>query len=106
MTKHVMSKKGLFNKIKNRPTRRRFVVSTIRKADNLFETAVFEANFFYLPKRLSHPDLTLETSTPDEASVLHYRLTARFTQEFPLRLLQEYREQAEAPPSAPTKLGS
>jgi hypothetical protein len=85
-----MKEKGLFNKIKNRPTRRRFVVSTIRKNEDLFETAVFEANFFYLPRRWNHPDLALETGTPDEASALHYRLTTRFTQEHPLRLLQEY----------------
>jgi hypothetical protein len=85
-----MKEKGLFNKIKNRPTRRRFVVSTIRKDENSFETAVFEANFFYLPRRWNHPDLALETATPDEASTLHYRLTTRFTQEHPLRLLQEY----------------
>jgi len=82
---------GLFNKVKNRPTRRRFVVSTIRKDENLFETAVFEANFFYLPRRWHQPDLTLQTSTPEEASALHYRLMSRFTQEFPLRLIQEYR---------------
>ncbi len=87
-----MAEKGLFNKVKNRPTRRRFVVSTIRKDDHLFETAVFEANFFYLPRRWNQPDLTLSTSSPDEAAVLHYRLTARFTQEFPARLIQEYCE--------------
>jgi len=46
-----MAPKGLFNKVKNRPTRRKFVVSTIRKADNLFETAVFSTNFFYLLQR-------------------------------------------------------
>jgi DNA-binding MarR family transcriptional regulator len=87
-----MAAKGLFNKVKNRPTRRRFVVSTIRKGENLFETAVFEANFFYLPRRWNRPDLALETYTKDEAWDLHYRLTARLTQEFPARLLQEYRQ--------------
>jgi hypothetical protein len=87
-----LAPKGLFNKVKNRPTRRRFVVSTIRKDENLFETAIFEANFFYLPRRWHQPELALATSTPEEASILHYRLTARFTQEHPLRLLQEYRE--------------
>ncbi len=87
-----LNPKGLFNKVKNRPTRRRFVVSTIRKDENLFETAIFEANFFYLPRRWNYPDLTLESSTPEEASILHYRLMTRFTQEHPLRLLQEYRE--------------
>jgi len=93
-----MEKKGLFNKVKNRPTRRRFVVSTIRKAENLFETAIFEANFFYMPRRWSQPDLAVVSSTPDEASALHYRLTARFTLEFPARLLQEYRETPPSPP--------
>jgi hypothetical protein len=94
-----MKEKGLFNKIKNRPTRRRFVVSTIRKDQNLFETAVFEANFFYLPRRWNHPDLALSSASPDEATSLHYRLTARFTQEHPLRLLQEY-SQASPPASS------
>jgi hypothetical protein len=93
-----MAGKGLFNKVKNRPTRQRYVVSTIRKDDHHFETAVFEANFFYLPRRWNQPDLALSTTTPDEASALHYRLTARLTQEFPTRLIQEYRE---TPPSAP-----
>jgi hypothetical protein len=85
-----MVPKGLFNKVKNKSTRRKFVVSTIRKGEDIFETAVFEANFFYLPRRWNHPDLMLETHTQDEALTLHYRLTARFTQEHPLRLLQEY----------------
>jgi len=92
-----MAEKGLFNKVKNRPTRRRFVVSTIRKDENFFETAVFEANFFYLPRRWNQPDLALSTSTPDEATALHYRLTVRLTHEFPARLIQEY---CETPPSA------
>jgi hypothetical protein len=87
-----MAQRGLFNKVKNRLTRRKFVVSTIRKDDNIFETAVFEANFFYLPRHWNHPDLAIQTSTQDEALALHYRLTARFTKEHPLRLLQEYRE--------------
>jgi hypothetical protein len=87
-----MKPKGLFNKIKNRPTRRKFVVSTIRKKDDVFETAVFEANFFYLPRSWHHPDLAIQTTTRDEAWELHYRLTARFTQEHPLRLLQEYHD--------------
>ena len=94
-----MKEKGLFNKIKNRLTRRRFVVSTIRKDENLFET-VFEANFFYLPRCWNHPDLALESATPDEATSLHYRSTTRFTQEHPLRLLQEY-SQTITPASPP-----
>lgn len=94
-----MAPKGLFNKVKNRPTRRKFVVSTIRKEENLFETAIFEANFFYLPRRWSQPDLAVTTSNPDEASALHYQLTARLTQEFPARLIQEYRQ--PLPPAPP-----
>jgi hypothetical protein len=91
-----MVPKGLFNKVKNRLTRRKFVVSTIRKDDAVFETAVFEANLFYLPRSWNHPDLAIQTATQDEACALHYRLTARFTQEHPLRLLQEYHD---TPPS-------
>jgi hypothetical protein len=86
--------------VKNRPTRRKFVVSTIRKDENLFETAIFETNFFYFPRSLSQPELTMQTSTPEEAWNLHYRLTARLIKEYPGRLIQEYRQ---APPSAPPK---
>jgi hypothetical protein len=93
-----MAEKGLFNKVKNRPTRRRFVVSTIRKDENLYETAIFEANFFYLPRRRNQPDLALSTSTPGEAWELHAKLAVRFTHEFPARLIREY---CETPPSAP-----
>jgi len=94
-----MSAKGLFNKVKNRPTRRKFVVSTICKDENLFETAVFETNFFYLPRRWREPDLAVQTHTKDDAWDLHYRLTARLTQEYPGRLLQEYRQTSLATPS-------
>jgi hypothetical protein len=87
-----MKTKGLFNKIKNRLTRRKFVVSTIRKGDYMFETAVFEANFFYLPRSWNQPDLAIDSATQDEAWDLHYRLTARFTEEHPLRVLQEYHD--------------
>jgi len=87
-----MAEKGLFNKVKNRPTRRRFVVSTIRKDENLFETAIFEANFFYLPRRRNQPDLVLETSTPEEAWDLHAKLAVRLIHEFPARIIQEYGE--------------
>ena len=92
-----MAKKGLFNKIKNRPTRRKFVVSTVRKGENLFETAVFEANFFYFPQRLSQPDLAMKTTTPEEAWELHYRLMARFTKEYPARVFREYLESPPGP---------
>lgn len=82
--------KGLFNKVKNLPTRRRFVVSTICKGDNAFETAVFEANFFYLPRSWSRPALVVVTDTKDEAWDTHYLLTVRLTKEYPLRIFQEY----------------
>ena len=94
-----MPPKGLFNKVKNRLTRRRFVVSTIRKEEDVFETAVFEVNFFYVPRHWSQPDLAVLSRSKDEAWDLHYRLTARFTQEYPARLIQEYLETTSpAPP--------
>jgi hypothetical protein len=89
-----MAMKGLFHKVKNLPTRRRYVVSTIRKTENHFETAVFEANFFYLPRSWSKPALTLDTRTRDEAWDLHFRLTARLAQEFPAQVFREYQEQS------------
>ena len=87
-----MAEKGLFNKVKNRPTRRRFVVSTIRKDENLFETAIFEANFFYLPRRWDQPEFTVTTSTPAEAWDIHAELAVRLTHEFPARIIKEYCE--------------
>jgi len=81
--------KGLFNKVKNLPTRRRFVVSTIRKGEDLFETAVFEANLFYLPRRLSKPDLAVETHSLDDAWDLHHRLAVRLAKEFPVRVFED-----------------
>ena len=87
----VLAPKGLFNKIKNRPTRRRFVVSTIRKGDDLFETAVFAANFFYLPRHLSNPDLAVETRSQDDAWDLHHQIAARLVEEYPAQLFEEFR---------------
>ena len=81
---------GLFNKVKNLPTRRRFVVSTICKGDDAFETAVFEANFFYLPRSWSRPALVVVKNTKDEAWDTHYLLTVRLTKEYPVRIFQEY----------------
>jgi hypothetical protein len=92
-----MAIKGLFNKVKNRPTRRKFVVSTIRKAECVFETAIFETNFFYLPRHRSQPDLAVKTSSPNEAWNLHYRLTDRLAKEYPGRLIEEYRENVPSP---------
>jgi hypothetical protein len=85
-----MSPKGLFNKVKNLPTRQRYVVSTIRKDDWLFETAVFEANFLFLPRSLKTPAFVLETRTKDEAWDAHYRLVERLAREYPPRLFQEF----------------
>ena len=87
----VLNPKGLFNKVKNLPTRQRFVVSTIRKGDDLFETAVFAANFFYIPRHLSRPDLAVETHSQDEAWDLHHEIAARLAREYPAKLFQEYR---------------
>lgn len=87
----VLPRKGLFNKVKNQPTRRRFVVSTIRKGDDLFETAVFAANFFYLPRHLSKPDLALESRSQDDAWDLHQQIAARLAKEYPGKLFEEYR---------------
>jgi hypothetical protein len=85
-----MAMKGLFNKVKNLPARRRYVVSTIKKGENLFETAVFEANFFYLPRHWSKPDLTVVTHSKDEAWDLHFRLIARLKGEYPAQVFREY----------------
>jgi len=85
-----MAPKGLFNKVKNQPTRRRFVVSTIKKREGLFETAVFEATILYTPRRLSRPDLAVETRSKDEAWELHYLLAARLLNEYPRRVFEEY----------------
>jgi len=82
--------KGLFNKVKNRYTRQRFVVSTIRKEEDVFETAVFAATLLYFPKSLSKPELMVHTQTQDEAWDMHYQITSRLTQEYPARLFQEF----------------
>jgi hypothetical protein len=82
--------KGLFNKVKNLNTRQRFVVSTIRQEENLFETAVFAASLWYIPKSLSHPEMTVQTHSQDEAWDMHHRITDRLTTEFPARLFQEF----------------
>ena len=87
----VLTRKGLFNKVKNLPTRRRFVVSTIRKGNDRFETAVFAANFFYLPRHLSNPDLAVETRSQDDAWDLHHQIAVRLANEYPARLFEEYR---------------
>jgi hypothetical protein len=85
-----MAGKGLFNKVKNLPTRRRYVVSTIKKGEGHFETAVFEANFFYLPKSWSRPALAVQSHTRDEAWDLHHALAGRLAKEYPPRIFEEY----------------
>ncbi len=85
-----MPPKGLFNKVKNSPTRQRYVVSTIRKGEDLFETAVFEAGLFYIPRSLKNPAFVLETHTSDEAWEAHHRLVARLAREYPRRLFEEF----------------
>jgi hypothetical protein len=82
--------KGLFNKVKNRNTRQRFVVSTIRQGEGLFETAVFAATLLYIPKSLSKPEMTIKTHSQDEAWDMHYRIADRLATEFPVRLFQEF----------------
>jgi hypothetical protein len=84
--------KGLFNKVKNRQTRQRFVVSTVRQGEDLFETAVFAATFLYLPKSLAKPEMAVKTHSKDEAWDTHYRITARLTTEYPARLFKEFAE--------------
>ena len=93
-----MAEKGLFNKVKNKPTRQKFVVSTIRKDEDLFETAIFATNFFYLPRRWDQPEFIVTSSTPAEAWDLHAKLAVRLTHEFPARIIKEY---CEVTPSKP-----
>ena len=84
------SMKGLFNKVKNRNTRQRFLVSTIRRGESLYETAVFATTLLYIPKSLSSPEMKIETHSKDEAWDMHHRITDRLTTEFPSRLFQEF----------------
>jgi hypothetical protein len=73
-------------------------VSTIRKDENLFETAIFEANFFYLPRHWDQPEFTVMSLNPEEAWKLHGELAVRFTHEYPARIIQEYRENTPPTP--------
>lgn len=86
---------GLFNKVRNKLTGRRFLISTIKKDERTFETAVFRANFLYLPEgfRLKNPCLVKQTCDPQEAENLHRTLALRLVSEYPERLFQEYVEQ-------------
>ncbi len=75
-------------------------MSTIRKGD-VFETGVFVANFFYMPRRLSQPDLAAVTHSQEEAWELHYKLTVRLTHEHPMRVMQDYIQAAETETAPP-----
>jgi hypothetical protein len=83
---------GLFNRIRNKQTRRRFLISTIRKDGHTFETAVFAANFLYLPYgfTLKNPLLLVQCSSHEEADKIHHTLTKRLQKEYPPRVFQEY----------------
>lgn len=83
---------GLFNRVRNKMTGKRFLISTIKKDDATFETAVFPANIFYLPQgfKLSNPSLVIQTRDPEEAERLQQTLSQRLQMEFPERLFQEY----------------
>lgn len=83
---------GLFNKVRNKLTGRRFLVSTIKLDDTTFETAVFQANVFFLPKglRLKNPAFVRQTANPEEAEQLHQGLSRRLISELPERLFHEY----------------
>ncbi len=85
---------GLFHKVKNKPTGRRFLISTIKKDDNTYETAVFPANFFYLPQgfKLTNPSLVRKSQDSPEAEQIHQSLSQRLKIEFPERLFQEFSE--------------
>jgi hypothetical protein len=80
---------GLFNKVKNRNTGQRFVVSTVFKSENLYETAVFATRFWYLPKSLGHPVVLVESHSKDEAWDTHHQVTRRLAEEYPARLFQD-----------------
>jgi hypothetical protein len=83
---------GLFNKVRNKLTGKRFLISTIKKDDNTFETAVFPANLLYLPQgfKLTNPCLVRQSHDDQEADGLHQDLAQRLLTEYPERLFQEY----------------
>ncbi len=85
---------GLFNKVRNQMTGRRYLVSTIKLDNGTFETAVFKATYFYLPQglRLSNPCLVRRSHDPEEADRLHHTLSSRLATEYPDRLFQEFAE--------------
>jgi hypothetical protein len=82
---------GMFNRVRNKLIGKRFLVSTIKKDDDTFETAVFPANFLFLPQgfKLSNPCFVRQTRQAGEADQLHRSLSQRLQTEFPERLFQE-----------------
>ncbi|MBW1917729.1 MAG: hypothetical protein JRI57_06870 [Deltaproteobacteria bacterium] len=81
---------GLFKKIRNRPTGQRYVISTIRKSADLFETAVFAANLLYIPRSLKHPELIIHSDNLKDACRTHEGLAQRLSVEIPARIFQNY----------------
>jgi hypothetical protein len=83
---------GLFNRVRNKLTGRRFLISAIKIDDTTFEIAVFPANFFYLPQglKLKNPCFLRQTQDPEEADRIHQGLSQRLLTELPERLFQEY----------------
>jgi hypothetical protein len=83
---------GLFNKVRNKLTGRRFLISTIKVDDATFETAVFHANVFFLPRglRLKNPSFVRQTRDTEEAERIHQGLSQGLLTELPERLFQEY----------------
>jgi hypothetical protein len=83
---------GLFNRVKNKLTNRRYLVSTIKKDDDTYETAIFPANFFYLPRglKLSNPSMVRQSRDAKEADQIHHSLSERLKTELPERLFQEF----------------
>lgn len=83
---------GLFNRVRNKLTGKRFLISTIKKDDATFETAVFRANLFFLPQgfKLTNPCLVRQSHDHEEADGLHQTLAQRLLTEYPENLFQEY----------------
>lgn len=83
---------GLFNRVRNKLTGRRYLISTIKKDDAIFETAVFAANFLFLPRgfKLTNPCLVQQSHDSHEADQLHQTLSQRLLMEYPEQLFQEY----------------
>lgn len=82
---------GLLNKVRNKMTGKRFLISTIKKDDHSYETAVFRANFFFLPQgfKLINPCLVRHSRDSNVAEALHQTLSQRLLTEYPERLFQE-----------------